>query len=326
MSDDLWRLVGDIAHELGYDEDKRGAHSVLIREMVGAVASKWRYSPYVCTSARLVVLVNQKGEVFYWLMQVIKLNSERQKLPCFLEMKPEKKIYYQSICPEGVDQSEWFRAQWLFNYFAVWQGKGLAGKRLSHSVDRSGIDSKMADLSVNLGPGRFVTREVIAGFKDYVQWDEGGAGYDRADFPIDIPTYDLKVIVVVDEGLYRNTLTSDGEISGLALEFRNRELARFSGRDIALYPEVQIEELSGRSFGEEGGQEVFHSLMDLKSRVSDLMTMEVDGSAVISEKYKTDMVDSIEMPRKLLFYVLGWRSPQLGVEVCVRWEKPSRGA
>src|SRR6185295_16785950 len=90
MTDALWDQLEELGVELEY-RDKRGAHSPLVREMVSAAMTKWRKSPYVCRSARHLVFVTREGHVFYRMIQVLKLNSSREKLPCILEMKPEKR-------------------------------------------------------------------------------------------------------------------------------------------------------------------------------------------------------------------------------------------
>lgn len=321
MPDSLWNLLGEIAQELGYG-DGRGSHSTLIREMVAAAAAKWRYSPYVCRSARHTVLVTKEGDVFYRTVQVLKLNSDRQKLPCFLEMKPEKKVAYQEGCPEGHGQAEWIRKHWLLNYFSAWRGPNLQGRRLAHAVDRGGADSKMADLPIDLIAGRFVTREIVAGIRDYVQWDLGSPGYDRADLPIDIPTYELEVNVAVDEGVYAAGLTPGEEIPHLALEFRNRETARFQGKDVALLPDMHMKESYGRAPDDEGFDVVVDDLRELETRLAELAETRVVDGPVIGEEERLEILKISRIPKKFLFFTLKWQSPHLGLEACVRWEKP----
>lgn len=322
IADNLWNALGDLAHELGYDEDKRGAHSALIREMVASAVAKWRHSPYVCRSARYVAFVTRRGEVLYRSLQILKLNSDRQLLPCSLEVKPEKIRYYQTSCPEGIGLGEWIRDHWLLNYFAAWRGQAVGGRLLSHSVDRAGADSKKADLAVNLMAGRFVTRETVAVLRDYVQWDQGQSGYDRADFPIDIPTHELEIVVAVDADLYRNSSTPGEEISPLALEFRNRESARLPEKEVVFVPEMRAAELAGRAPRDEGATEVADSLDELANRVAEVAGSEVADGPVLDADSMQKVLTLLERPRDFLFYTLRWRSPHLGLEVCVRWEKP----
>ena len=89
----LWQRVGDIAKELRIG-DKRGRHNAIIMEIVSAAVAKWEYSPYVCRGARHLAFVTSQGDVFYQLVQDLKLNSVRKRLPCAVEMKLEKRDEY----------------------------------------------------------------------------------------------------------------------------------------------------------------------------------------------------------------------------------------
>src|SRR5215218_7901478 len=133
MSSLLWNRVGEIAQELGH-KDSRGRHSAVIREMVAAAAAKWTHSPYVCRSAHHTVYVTREGNVFSRQVEILKLNTRREKLPCTIEMKPEKRDYYHRKYREqkssrkggaekNSDEFMWFQRQWLLNYFSVWNGK-----------------------------------------------------------------------------------------------------------------------------------------------------------------------------------------------------------
>src|SRR6266849_6053932 len=90
MSASLWNLVGEIAQDLGH-KDGRGRHSAVIREMIAASAANWTHSPYVCRSARHTVFVTKDGNIFHRQVQILRLNTRREKLPCTIEMKPEKR-------------------------------------------------------------------------------------------------------------------------------------------------------------------------------------------------------------------------------------------
>jgi len=254
-----------------------------MREMVSAAAAKWKESPYVCHEARHVVYVTGQGDLFYRLVQCLKLNSQRQKLPCFLEMKPEKTSYVRQVCPQGYDQSEWLKSRWILNYFAAWQGRTVGDKLISSWVDYDGTESKVADLPVQQMNGRFLTREMLIGIRGYVQWQEGQPGFDRVDFPIDIPTRNLEISVIVDKELYRHMqLTTETEIPNLEVEFRNREAARFSGKEVALYPENVMTELYGRSSNDAGARQALSDLRDLKGRVNALLDEEADNGPVVT--------------------------------------------
>jgi len=334
MSSSLWNLVGEVAHQLGY-EDARGRHSTVIREMIAAAASKWIHSPYVCRSARHTVYVTQEGNIFLRQVEILQLNSPREKLPCFVEMKPEKRDDYHRKYREekGEGEFEWFQTRWLINHFAVWSGKKDADdlqsfddSPLSSHVDTFGPTYKCADLPVHALGGRFLTREISVGLLDYVQWKEPNTPvFDRVDIPIDIPTSNLEVCVIVDLGLFAELAVERAEIGNLALEFRNRETARFEGREVALRPEIEIEEQFGRSSNDEGADQMLRRVRRLRQRISTILESTTTSGEEVSAQAKGTVIKScLRLPQHFLFYWLRWPSPHLGIEACVRWEKPPR--
>lgn len=345
MSSSLWNLVGEISQELGY-KDARGRHSAVIREMIAAAAAKWTHSPYICRSAHHTFYVTAEGMVFVRQVEVLRLNASRERLPCSVEMKPEKREYYhqkyqdQKDREDGVrDEHNFFLSQWLLNHFAVWNGKKQADdiesfqSPLSSQVDKVGTNYKSADLHVHAVGGRFLTRETILGLRDYVQWKEPDTPkkpetqiFDRVGIPIDIPTSDLEVCVVVDQDLFASMDIDQDEIANLALEFRNLESARFEGKEVALYPEIALEEQFGRSPSDEGADESIRKIRRLRQRIFTVLgSRTTEGDQVAEPADKDLMTSSLkQMPRDFLFYGLRWRSPHLGIVTCVRWEKPVR--
>lgn len=334
MSSSLWNLVGEIAQELGY-KDARGRHSTVIREMIAAGAAKWIHSPYVCRSARHTVFVTKEGNIFYRHVQILRLNTRREKLPCAIEMKPEKRDYYHRKYRESrhktPDELEWFQRQWLLNYFATWNGKKdldelepFRERPLSSHIDAFGTTYKSADLAVDAVGGRFLTREIIVGLRDYVQWKEPNTPiFDRIDIPIDIPTSDFEVSVIIDQTLFETLEIQEEEVANLALEFRNRESARFEGKEVALYPEIGIEEQYGRSPDDEGANEMLRRVRLLRERIGAILeTRTSSGQKVADFADKTAITSSLRPPEHFLFYRLLWPAPHLGIEACVHWEKP----
>jgi hypothetical protein len=307
--------------------------------MVAAAAAKWRHSPYVCRSARHTVYVTREGNIFSRQVEILRLNSPREKLPAFVEMKPEKREYYHYKYRKGKqrrrpNEYEWFLNQWLLNYFAVWTGKkdtddleSFRQPPLSHYVDTFGTTYKSADLAVHAVGGRFLTREITIGLNDYVQWKEPNTPvFDRIDIPIDIPTTDLEVCVIVDQDLFASMDIGEDEIGNLALEFRNRESARFEGKEVALYPEIGIEEQYGRSPDDEGADLMLLKVRRLWQRVSAIVGDKGSGQNLISAGSKAAIESTLRIPQQFLFYRLRWPAPHLGIEACVRWEKPIRGS
>lgn len=321
----LWDALEELGRELHY-ADGRGVHSRLVREMVSAAVTKWRESPYVCRSAHLVALVTRSGHIFYRLVQVLKLNSKRDRLPCILEMKPEKRKDDPERPAQKLDEAGWFRSRWLLNYFAVWHGEATSGQPLDSFVDHDGIHSKMADLWVRQGPGRVLTRELVVGLEGYVQWQqEGERDYDRLELPIDVPTQNLDVTVIVDAELYRNTPSlTDGEIPELEVEFRNRECARFDGEALAYDAANPIEAVSGRHPpGSVKGDQAKSELQALAKRIKTLAAAEAANGPVVAQESRRALLTALEVPKRFLFCKLSWPSPYFGLAVCVRWEKPA---
>jgi len=335
MSSSLWNLVGEIAAELGY-ADTRGPHSAIIREMVAAAAAKWTCSPYVCRSSDYTAFVTKDGNIFLRHVQILRLNSLREKLPCFIEMKPEKRDYYRKqkdLNHQDIPENKWFQRQWLLNYFSVWSGKkslddlkSFEQKPLSSYVDHFGTTYKSADLAVHAMSGRFLTRETIVGLKDYVQWKEPRTPlFDRIDIPIDIPTVDLQVCVIVDQSLFESLRIDREEIANLGLEFRNRESARFEGKDVAQYPEIRFDEQFGRSSDPESSGAIRRHLELFGQRLTSILdSRTTEGQKATDSAGRIAIVTSLRPPDHFLFYKLRWPSPHLGIEVCVRWEKPPR--
>lgn len=327
MSTSLWNLVGEIVQELGL-KDARGGHSEVIREMVAAAAAVRIHSPYVCRSARHTVFVNREGSVFTRQVHVLRLNTPRDKVPCFINMKPEKKEYYhRKFRDRGISsEDQWFLDQWLVNYFAMWSGRKnsdelseFVATPLSDYVDNLGTTYKSADLAVNAVGGRSFTREITIGLRDYVQWKEPYAdGYDRIAIPIDVPTDDLEICVVVDRDLFYGLERE--EIGRLTLEFRTRESARFEGKEVVAYSKNGIEEQYGRSAAnDDGTDEMLKRVRRLRQRVAKIL----DGCPMAGRADRATIVSSLALPQDFLFYWLKWPSPHLGVEPCVCWEKPN---
>ncbi len=332
MSSALWNLIGDIGRELGL-ADARGRHSAVIREMLAATAAEWIHSPYVCRSAQHTIYVTKDGDVFYRHVQSLILNSMREKLPAFIEMKPEKREYYHRRYREGGkalrDEHAWFLDCWLLNYFAAWNGhrdgddlNAFQQSPLSSQVDTFGTVYKSADLPVRSVVGRYLTRETVVGLRDYVQWKEPNAShFDYVAIPVDIPTQNLEICVVIDQDLFSKIDIASSGMSNLALEFRNRESARFDSKEVALYPETRLYEQHGRS-DDEGADEMLLKVRRLWQRVKYIMADQPTEGESFVRAERSYIQRSLQLPSRFLFYWLRWPLPHLGIEACVRWEKP----
>jgi hypothetical protein len=252
-------------------------------------------------------------------------------MPSFMEMKPEKLSYYRMGTPPGIDESDWLRHQWLINHFAIWNGKKTATELeafqqapVGSYIDTFGVTFKASDLPVHALSGRFFTREIVVGLRDYVQWKVPGTEiFDRIDFPIDIPTVDLNICVVIDLALFEPMGIAEEEISSLALEIRNRENARFEGKEVALYPGAGLEEQYGRSPLDDGADLALLQVRRLKQRVSAILHSTTTFGQNAAELTNREVIDSsLSLPQSFLFYTMRWPSPHLGIQACVRWEKP----
>lgn len=336
ITEPLWGAIEELGKDLNYGKKP---HSKLIREMVSSSITKWRESPYVCNSAHHLLFVTANGHVFYRQVQDLVLNSYRQRLPCVIEMKPEKQADFLRNRDRQIDEASWLRSRWLLNHFAVWHRDmeydcdstdvplESWGPPLDRHVDRQGMVHKMADLSVEQGPGRFLTRETLVGVQDYVQWHDGQRGYDRVDIPIDIPTRDLRVSVIVDTDLYRSTPVGLHEIPHLELEFRNREGARFEVKEFPRDTDNPLDWSYGKHHDDETPPNVVALLQQLEwldRRIRLLAGSELNGRAVLGEEEARRLKETLVMPKKFLFLRARWPSPYFGVELCVRWEKAVR--
>jgi hypothetical protein len=326
MSEALWDMLGDLGEEMKYP-DRRGSHSKVVREIVSTAVTRWRHSPYVCLSARHVFLVTGCGDVFYRQLQILSLNSKREKLPCSIGIKPEKRHDFLTNRDRKIDVGDWLKSRWLINHFAVWRGTSPKGDPLSSWVDRDGMEYKIADLPVNQGANRKITREIMVGVENYVQWQGSGRDYDRLDVPVDIPTRNLEVVVIIDADLYKY-IDSVEEIPDLGVEFRNRECARFEGREVANDPENPMEVSVGRRIHGESSQkteQVIADLAELEERLKHLAQARVGNEPILEEQDRKRLFQALKMPERFVYCRLSWPSPYLGLDVCIRWEKPLKG-
>lgn len=324
----LWNGIGEIAEELGYGH---GGHTAIIHEMLSATVAKWTHSPYVCRAAHHVVLVTERGDVFYRVVQELNLNKGgRLKLPCMMEMNPEKREFYAKeygkLASPTTSRGDWVRSHWLMNYFSIWQGlSDFLGEPLNCGVDREGAGSKMVDLPLLDLEGRRLTREIVIGLRDYAQRKEADCPkLDRIDFNIDIPTRDLKALVVIDEGLYKHL--SAEEIPRLDLEFRNQEWALFVGTEVIDDVNSLREQRRGHSsrLDTQDLARIRGEVDGLLSRVRHLARLQVDDLPVVAESNGATL-EALTVPERFLFFEIDWPSPHFGMRVCVNWEKPARG-
>ena len=326
----LWNQIAEIAKLQKRNTDKRGPHTHLANEMIAAAVAKWMFSPYVCLKTRHVALITASGHVFFRTVQQLSLNSDRQLLPCVVQMKPEKRDDYfrqhQALGPREA-RGDWLERRWIINHFAAWQGHGLQGEPLSCAVDRLGIESKIVDLPLSNLNGSSLTREIVAGWREYVQWQDGRPAaeapkYDRMAFNVDLPTTNFETLVFVDEDLY----PGDQSNPRLDIEFRNRERARYAEKDVVLaFDENRIlHQQSSAGTADDAPGLVAH-LAELLARLGTLADATVDGLPVVAAA-DAKLIHSLKVPKRFLYLDMAWPSPHWGIQVCVRWKKPVRVA
>lgn len=326
IADPLWRQLGDLADAAGY-KDGRGPHAALVRDILSSAVAEWNESPYVCKSAKHSFLITADGSIFYRQQHLLSLNSYRDRLPCSVAMKREKRDYFFRECPKEEDPDEWFKKQWLLNCFAVWQGREVGEVLLASEVDRRGTDIKSVDLPIRQDRGMHITREVLVAARDYVQWTDAAPGSDWIEVPVDMPTRNLEVEVFIDRRVYRNVRQLEEGIRSLDLEFRNRESARFATKAIASFGELPIPEYRGvypdrKAHKDVEGLQV--ALADLVARFEFFADHQVEDGPVLDLEGRRRIQESLALPEEFLFYRMSWPSPHLGIEVCVVWDKPMK--
>ena len=334
MSDELWDAIGETSHLIGY-ADERGEKSSFVRDMISDIAAEWKCSPYICNQANHLVFISKDGHAFGRITNHLRLNSPRERIPTGIRLKPEKILYYERNKPPGSDLNAWMQSLWLLNYFSVAEN----GDILTAETDRRSRIEKYADLRVHRQENTELHREMVIALQDYVQWSETSIEeadlslYDRIDAPIDFPTKNLTLQVIIDEDLYALAQTKGAAVPSLNLEFRNREGARFSSAEMmymmesppifraGAFPEEQ------KTKEEEIG-EVVTAFQEMKDRVTELTNPEKkaqDGDPfVIDEAARKTIQRSLKLPERYLFAQLKWKTPHLGLVACVHWGKPPK--
>jgi hypothetical protein len=171
---------------------------------------------------------------------------------------------------------------------------------------------------------------MLVALEDYVQWAGFGEGdYDRVDIPIEIPTRNLRVTVVVDETLW----PEPGVVPPLAVELRNREHARFPGTEVLLTdPGFSEHPGSHEQSVDTGVRQKVDLDVQARFRSMTLAIKAVLASGALGKKScraveddaTRERLENLKLPTRYRFYDLEWRLPLLGLMVCVGWEKPAR--
>ena len=316
--------------------------STNIRRIVAREASSWLDCPYIRLRSENFVFVWRDGTVGFRGVDELKLQRMRTYLPASLTMKPEVKRHYFEKYRNEPDLAASIKKHWLLNYFAAWEEEALSessdvsplwadfnGEPIVEAIDRWGIESKSVALRIARRKDEVVLRETLVVLDDFVLRDASGdRNDDRGDVPLDIPTLNLDIRILVDRELYRESRASVRRHCGISYELRNNELARFEESTLGLednriaftngsYPETT------RSPTLQAVRESFESF---RERLEGVRTKKVllDGDRVpiVETEAARKRIASLVVPENFLYGHFSWPTPLRGIDVSVTWNKP----
>lgn len=322
--------------------------SSFIRDAVGIEVAFWKRSPYVCPKARHFVFVTKEGEFWCHREEFLKLNNTVAKIPVALSMKMAKRKYFRD---KYGNNDEEIRRVWLLNNATLWRRTRPNLSVLDTYADENGVFEKYAILRCGLPIGSNIIRESCYGLADYAQTmsltesgrhrledlrhgDPSEDQFDHVDIPVDIPTRDLELIVVVDEGLFGEpgALGEDFDRS-LHFELRNRDEIAFSSTHAfeALLRERFLERI-GASFPRDGYKDQYY--IETTEKIGSAFERFRNRAAQLAEANRNlckdtelarERIRRLELPERYLFYRLNWSWVHVGIHLSVKWVKPERG-
>ena len=286
-------------------------------------------SPYIIRRMAVTVLVGGNGDMAYHSQEEILLSSRRERLPCSIEMKPEKILDYAKRVGSERRLAGSLRDRWLLNYFAAYRDSQL----LADHCDGVGLTRKQADLELNLPQDTVVQREMVVVNEDYVQRaEDGDRSDDRSEILMVAPTFNLSLSVMVDLDVYGASSLRDE--AGLDYELRNGEGALLQARRY-LYGDNPLTWIAGRppisrKSWEETHKSVRDSVERLVTRVGQLSTQDkTPGSKeplFHSDSAKARLAQFAAPTGPYLFGRLTWPYPPMGIDICTTWNKPPEQA
>lgn len=337
MPDKLWNDAEKAAQQL-FPTDERGERSSLVRDAIADAVGDWLCSPYVAEHVTNVAYVNRFGDAFYSTKALLRFNTDCPRLPCLVDQKVEKQRDYEKeyqALGRDEDRSQWLRARWLFNFSALYSSEQDTTP-ITVDSDSVGLVQKSVELANEALEGGTVVREISAGLLDYSQWfntEQRANRGDRAAFAIDIPMRSLELVAIVDADLYRH---SDHlrQIPDLQLQIRNRESVAFGEGKMGEYLALSSSTLDKASVfvtGDRHSQaglsaEAAMHLSSMRARLAEAAVWLAGQAAKRNASgYLLDSVmDLMYTPVRFLYFRLRWLRPRTGLQVCVRWEKPTR--
>ena len=291
--------------------------SRLIRQILAKEASDWLDSPYIALDQKSFFYVRKTGDVFFHNRQVLSFNHPRVKLPCKLEMKPEKLVEFRAASDEYTELSK----RWIVNDFAIWEGDGN-DRLITKGTDLDGGATKSVDLRVNRPQDTTVVRETTGGIRGYVQRTRDQPDLpaeDRGEVTIEIPTLNLQATAMVDREIYGTTFLAS--TAKLDREFRNLESAKLYNKNFAFTEEpvhwVADRYPDARYMGTEyepahrACKEGLARLSRALDRIRSSRSLNVGEEEL-----------AVPVPDRYLFGRLDWRMPHSGLKVCLTWNKP----
>jgi len=309
---------------LGLDPSRD--RSRVLRELVERESNFWELSPYVSESTRVFIFISESGTKLYWGYQNLFLNANCEELQTAIALKPEWKENVES--PD--DRAEVIRdarERWLINYFGAWAGAKPGKQLIVHTTDRTGAIVKYAALPANQQQGARLVREILAAYRGYVApYRPGTVAHDRTDVPVQIPTLEIEIHLIVDVRFYSNLI----QRKSVALSYH------LSNLDRKEFPTVQLPEITwvhgryplprnARKAMTQAVAAVSDSMSNLRARILDIAGDTVsapDGKPFAEAPAQRDELRAIELPEEYLFGLLRWRFPNPSVLISMTWNRP----
>lgn len=325
---EAWLQYLDLAIEKmspGLDLDRsKGVRHLLDRHSFLMVES-----PYIIRRMDVTVLVSANGDMAYRSYEDIVLSRRRERLPCSIEMKPEKILDYAKRVGSERRLAGYLRDRWLLNYFAAYRDAQL----MADHCDGVGLTRKQADLELNLPQDTVIQREVLVVNEDYVQRSaEGDRSDDRSEILMVAPTFNLTLNVMVDLDVYGKSSLRD--TAALDYELRNGEGALLQTRGYH-YGENSLSWIAGRPpVSRRGWEEIHQDVKDcvgkLVKRIGQLSSQDkTPGSKdplFHSDSAKKRLAQFAGPSGPYLFGRLTWPYPPMGIDICTTWNKPPERA
>ncbi len=317
VSEDWRESLEQLAEDLKLDPKRD--RSNIIRDLISRESKTWTEAPYISLRTSGLIYATAQRTLLYWINQDLILVNDRERIPCKISIKPERKDHFEQS--GAADRED----RWLINYFSIFRGDNL----VIQDTDRTGITTKFVDMPINLPQDTAIRREVLCGASHYVEQERPNERYDdRTDVPIDIPTLELDLRILVDSNLYADD--HQREHAGVDFELRNREHAKLSGlvdRELRWYrgrypspaPRPRTSYLRLLDSSRE-------ALGRLITRINELACKDQvafsDRRPIVETPEKREKLLRIASPESFLFGHLYWKMPQQSLVVCLAWNKP----